>query len=503
MAPPHVPLRFLAVALAALAGPGAGAAMATAAPVAYFTVGPDVYVAPLDGSSTAIRVTGTTGSLAIRGLVLDPARNHLYTTRVLNPAIEVSSLTPGSVLSNVPVVPAGLQNPSGLTIDTGTGTLFWGTEGTGSGNGDLLRAPTSGGGVPITTPGISGKRPWGMALDAASRTIYWTEYASTPLGAIRWTQTDGSAAGSLTTTGATVNAPAAIAVSHIRRSVIWSNAYGISSAAIDGSGGTNLATAFLPRGIAVDDVGRAIYWTQYSGPGMSIQRSDLDGGGVVNVTPPGVPADIPWGLALLFPPTASDAPAVAGAASIGQPLTCPANHWAADAPESFVFKAPFQTGTRWLRDGVTISDATGTNYTPTQAGTIACDTTATNAAGNVFARSDAITVPAAAVPDPTEPVAATPSATPRLLTIAAAWRLRGPGATAAFAPPPTANRFTIVARSRGRATRVGRCRTTGVATRRRTACTITLRKGTWTITAAAARGSTILATSTRTVHIRV
>lgn len=466
------------------------------APLAYFAVGPSVYAAPLDGASAAERITTISGSLGVRGLVLDPANGRMFTTRASNPAIEATSLTPGSAPSALPMVAPGLQNPSGITIDPSTGQLIWATEGSGGGDGNLVRAPFSGGGTTIATPSIVNRRPWGVAFSTATNTIYWTEYQGAPNGTIRWTRLDGSAGGTVATTGATVNAPAAVALSRTRQRLYWSNTFGISSAATGGGAGADIAVATFPRGIAVDDLNAHLYWAEY-GPGTTtaIKRSDLDGQNITDVTPSGFTQDAPWGLSLLFPPASTATPTLAGAATVGQSLTCTAGAWAADAPESFAFRAPTTVSVQWVRDDQTITGATDATYRVTEAGRYACRAIAANAAGTTIATGDAITVPVPAIP-PADPAVAVGRLTAR-------WTLRGRAVTTTFRVPTGANRATITATRTGARKAIrGRCRLIGTTRARSATCTLGLSPGRWTATVTASRGNIPVSRATRAITVR-
>lgn len=470
-----------------------------AAPLAYFSVGPDVYRAVLDGTSPPELVTGTTGSLAINGIALDPARGRFFTSRALNPAIEVASLTPGGSLGIVGVGFPALANPGGISIDPGAGRIYWGTEGAPGNTGNLLSADTTGANTTVIgTPGTGDKRVLGLAVDPSTRTIWWAQY--TPSPAINWTRTDGSARGTLDTTGASVNAPRAIAVSHRSGRAYWANYLNIGSASLSGGAGSDITSAAGSTGVAVDDSAGHLYWVEGVGYPVvvGIRRAGLDGQGPVSVTPPGLPTGFVNAMALLWAPVQATPTVIAGAALVGESLTCNAATWAADAPESFAFRAPATTKVQWARDGQSIAGATDATYRVTEAGRYTCLTIATNAAGATIAASDDITAIVAAAPT-------TPSTDGQAVVgrLSARWTLRGRAITTTFRVPTGADRVAFTATKRGLRTATrGRCRLTGTTRARSATCTLRLAPGRWTATVTAARGTTPVSRATRTITVR-
>ncbi|MBM3665292.1 MAG: hypothetical protein FJW92_05825, partial [Actinobacteria bacterium] len=183
----------------------------------------------------------------------------------------------------------------------------------------------------IGTPGTGDKRVMGLAVAPGTRTVWWAQY--TPGPAINWARTDGSARGTLDTTGATVNAPLAIAISHRSGRAYWSSFWNIGSASLSGGAGFDIATAMRPGGVAIDDSAGHLYRMEAPSQLVSIKRTDLDGQGVVSVAPSGLPSGGVTALALLFPPVQASAPAITGTATVGSALTCAGATWAADTPE--------------------------------------------------------------------------------------------------------------------------------------------------------------------------
>jgi hypothetical protein len=95
----------------------------------------------------------------------------------------------------------------------------------------------------------------------------------------------------------------------------------------------------------------------------------------------------------LATPQAQVQPTISGVAQVGRALTCETGTWSG-SPSLRV---------AWLRNGAAIPNATATTYTlaePDGAQQIACQVTATNAAGSAVARTTAITIPLTAGPTP-------------------------------------------------------------------------------------------------------
>ena len=196
-------------------------------------------------------------------------------------------------------------------------------------------------------------------------------------------------------------------------------------------------------------------------------------------------------MSLLLPPVATSVPAISGSASVGQTLSCAAMTVAADSPESFAFRAASTTSLQWLRDGVVIDGATQPDYLAGVPGSYQCRSQAANAAGTTISMSDAVVI------------APRKKAVERIASLTAQWTVRGPSVSTTFRPPATATRFTITAKkSKARGSSAhGRCRAKGEGRKRSVTCTLRLAKGRWSVTTAALKGKTTMASSTRVVTI--
>jgi Carboxypeptidase regulatory-like domain len=98
------------------------------------------------------------------------------------------------------------------------------------------------------------------------------------------------------------------------------------------------------------------------------------------------------------------APGIAGTALVGDALTCSNGSWTGEGLLSVQSGWPLTTpfGYQWLREGSAISGATLASYVVQSADEghgLACEVTATNAAGHEASKSSSVTVPVAVVAD--------------------------------------------------------------------------------------------------------
>lgn len=93
-------------------------------------------------------------------------------------------------------------------------------------------------------------------------------------------------------------------------------------------------------------------------------------------------------------------------------------------------------------------------------------------------------------------------ATPTMASLATRWRVRGGRATATITPRPGATSYVFTATRTGAAPRTGRCKAATVRKAKRVVCTLTMGKGTWTLTAEARTGATAIARATRKATVK-
>jgi len=339
---------------------------------------------------------------------------------------------------------APIDHPLGVVVDSATGTLYWANfgssrnycEGPLVGGQTISFASPTGGGT-LNTSGATVSGPDGLAIDPVAGRLYW---ANDHANSISYTNLDGSGGHDLNTAGATLNCPAGLAVDPQAGRVYWTNLDGdsISYANLDGSGGHDLqiqgATVDGPWGIAIDQAAGRIYWANFDantidyanldgsgagvlntygtsvlGPwgialdpaagkvywgndlGHSLSYANLDGSGGGDVPASGATTDHPKAPMLVQSPSAVAAPQVSGGSTAGSRLSCSPGGWAADLPESFLFRAPSWFTYAWTENGRPIAGSSS-SIVAASPGRYACQVTATNFAGSATQSSTPLDV---------------------------------------------------------------------------------------------------------------
>jgi DNA-binding beta-propeller fold protein YncE len=209
----------------------------------------------------------------------------------------------GLAVSGAPV-----DHPLGVAIDAATGMIYWTDFGSGTNyctgalnGGDTIsfsKLDGTGGGT-LNTTGTTVSGPDGLAIDPRAGRLYW---ANDHANSISYANLDGSGGHDLNTTGATVKCPAGIAVDPSTHRVYWTNFTGnsISYANLDGSGGGDLpiasATVSGPYGLAIDSATGKLFWANNAG--NTIGYANLDGSAGDLLDTPGAPLNGPWGVAI-------------------------------------------------------------------------------------------------------------------------------------------------------------------------------------------------------------
>jgi DNA-binding beta-propeller fold protein YncE len=357
----------------------------------------------------------------------------------------------GSDITPVPAV----AKPSSVAVDAATGKLYFGDEATET----IYVANLDGSGsTPLPAAGASVGVPEGLVVDAAAGKLYWADGKNEK---ISWAALDGSGGGVVNTGMATVYQPEAVAIDPALGRIYWAST-GVFGDKISWASLVNEGEARdLPLaeeltidvdGVAIDVAQGRLYWTAYGSPAL-IGTSTLDGGMATKLPIPAEFLEGPRGLAIdtaagriywtnenngtfasaaldgsapsffdttgatktyetrapsLFKtPEATAGTTIGGGATLGSTLTCKPGTWAADQPETFLYRAPQSTATSWTLNGSTVNGAAGQTLSATQPGTYACRSTATNGAGSTTTTSGTITVaavPAAPLTSPTTSV---------------------------------------------------------------------------------------------------
>ena len=284
---------------------------------------------------------------------------------------------------------ATVSGPDGVAIDPAAGRLYWAND---HGNSISYANLDGSGGHDLNTAGATVKCPAGLAVDPAVGRVYWTNFRG---NTISYANLNGTGGGDLPITRATISGPYGLAINSATGHLYWANDTGntISYSNLDGSGGDDLSTTGAtvrgPWGIAIDPIAGKVYWANNIGSTISYANLDESGGG--DLSTPGASVDHPKYPALLEVPSGAGTPVVRGGSTTGSRLSCSSGTWAADLPESFLYRAPQRVAYSWSRNGTPILGASS-SITANSPGSYACQVTASNYAGSMSQTSAAFTV---------------------------------------------------------------------------------------------------------------
>ncbi len=319
-------------------------------------------VANLDGSGSSVLPTGAASISEPNGTVVDSADGRVYWANAFDNTISWANLD-GSGGGNVATGAAPIHTPYGIAVDPSTGRIYWANfEGASIGYANL---DGSGGGE-VSIPAGLVLEPDGVALDPRSGRIYWSNFEGEFVG------------------GKAVKAAGTIG---------WADLSGV------GAGLLPIPQEFLvgPSGLAIDPAAARIYWADEFGG--SIASASLDGSSAAYLDVSGATSTDPSYPSLLKAPESSAAPTLSGGTAVGSTLTCKPGTWAGDLVESQLYRTPQTMAIAWTLNGAPLNGATAATLTATQPGAYACQSIATDGAGQTVSTSGSITV-AAPVPLP-------------------------------------------------------------------------------------------------------
>lgn len=222
--------------------------------------------ANLDGSSPEVIVDDIGW---IEGIAIDGENQTIYWSQIFNDRItrlDLNSSTLDVIYSG-----SGGTNIRAVAVDPIHGYLFWAENGRG-----IVRSSLDGTNQLDLIPGVADA--FGIELDVAAGTIYWTE---TYAGAIRRAHLDGTNVENLITG---LVEPFDIALDRVHRQIYWTDtsAGTVSRAALDGIGVATIITGLAgPQGIDFDATGGRIYWAAF-GAGK-LQSANADGSNVTDL----------------------------------------------------------------------------------------------------------------------------------------------------------------------------------------------------------------------------
>lgn len=331
------------------------------------------------------------GIPSLFGLGIDPVAGKFYSSGgVIAPLL--SANLDGTGLARLDTTGAPLPDFSWFAIDPAGGRAYVTNDEPASLSFVNLRG---GGGGPLNTAGVTPRDAGPVAVHPAAGKIYWANGNT-----IAFANLAGGGGGTLDLAiqaGVIVNG---LAIDASAERIFWIevnerdalNPFRLRFASLRGGpiGELDLGESVIPNGLAVDPEGRRVYWADIGG---AIGFFDLFSGGGGQLDTTGTSPVSAATPVLLKVPLALTTPRVTGRPQIGTTLSCE-SAWAPDLPESFLYRAPATVAYQWLRNGQSIAGATGTTLTARQAGSYACQSTATNAAGSAMASSSAVAIKA-------------------------------------------------------------------------------------------------------------
>lgn len=340
--------------------------------------GTAISFANLDGSGAGNIFNSATEAA---GLAIDSTTGRIYYTN--EGANTISFLNAdGSSGGNLNTGTATVEAPDGLAIDPASRKIFWAND---SIPGAISFANLDGsGGADLNTTGATVEGPSGVTVDTASGRLYWSNYNGVEISFANLNDSGGG--GDLNTNGATLVSPAGVAIDPTSQRIFWSDLSGkIGFARLDGSGGGDLATTGapvkVPWGIAIDPQAGVLYWANNGGGAASdsIGFARLDGSGGGPISTAGATTEGPDFPIVQKVPVGTGAPAISGGSDVGTTLSCSQGTWMGDVFDAHLYRAPSAFSYSWTRDGTAVPG--GASIGASTDGKYVCTVTASNQAG--------------------------------------------------------------------------------------------------------------------------
>jgi DNA-binding beta-propeller fold protein YncE len=389
-----------------------------------------IYVAKLDGSSTAPFQTLNTGAATILepwGLAIDPVAGKIYWSNYNfgGAAKKISwANLDGSGGGDLNTGAATVNEPIGVTIDKGADRIYWANWG---GNKISWANLDGTGGGDLNTGTATVINPQGLALDKAAGKIYWANYGGNK---ISFAKLDNSGGGDLNIIGTTVNQPWGVTIDSVAGKIFWGNfqTNALDFANLDGIGGAVLPTAGAaqngPMPGVIDRATEKIYWSNWNDGTIVFANVDGSGHGGTLYPNPAASSAMP---VVLKSPVGTTAPTItAPSSTTPTTLSCSQGSWGADLAGESLFRAPRSFAYQWNLNGAPITGATSASLATGEAGSYTCSVTATNAAGSTTQTSALMGV----TPPPPPPPPPPPVPYPRIsIRTSGGWTVSNRGVT--------------------------------------------------------------------------
>jgi DNA-binding beta-propeller fold protein YncE len=325
-----------------------------------------------------------TGEGSPEGIAIDAAAGKIYWSDTTSGTIRVGNLDGTGARD----LYTGENQASGVAIDPSAGLIYWADSVSGSG---AIRVGSLDGTATARSLFANESYPIGVTIDPADGKIYWGSYDTF---VIRVGNLDGTGARTLFSNE---NYPTQLAIDPAAGRIYWTNEFAgvLRAGNLDGTGATNLYTGEVDAqgrgaigGVAIDPAAGKIYWTNWNLG--RIRVGSLDGAAPAQSLYTGLTD--PWMVALLRAPLGTGVPQVAGAAAVGQSLSCDAGSWAPDFLGGFLYRAPRSFAYQWTVNGAPVAGATASSVAVSKPGVYRCEVTATNGAGSTTQTSAPTTV---------------------------------------------------------------------------------------------------------------
>ncbi len=322
----------------------------------------------------------------VTGLAIDSATGRLYYTNELGSIqfLDMNGGGGGALNTGSATVAA----PDGLAIDPATRKIFWAND-TIPGAISFANLNGSGGGD-LNTAGATVEGPAGVTVDTASGRVYWSNYNG---ATISFANADNSGGGGdLQTPGVSPSGPAGVAIDESSRTIYWSEDGGtdIGFARLDDGGGGDLPTPGAPvagaYGLAIDAAAGKVYWANNISSALEVANLDGSGGGPLSTS--GATVDRPEFPILQKGPSGAGAPTISGGSAVKSTLSCSQGSWAPDLFGALLYQAPQTFAYQWSREGTEVSGSTAAMIEAATAGSYRCTVTGSNPAGSASQTSD-------------------------------------------------------------------------------------------------------------------
>lgn len=341
------------------------------------------------------------------GTAIDTANGRIYISQKATDRIVWFGLDDLST-GVVNTAPGTVDNPTNISIDPATQTLYWAND-NNPGSIGFAYVNESGGGL-LAQPGstiANVQKPTRIAVDTLHNRVYWWNEAGQNFS---WVTTNGLTGGNLSTPGLEIQGAELMGGIAIEPYSTPEELYFVNNEIggifhtdpLLGGEPEEIQNAFAknnvkePIGLAFDATLNRFYWANRAtdeAPEEAIGTATLFGHpGIIKVFPE-APIHGPMFPSILKEPVEVGEPQLS---TSGSTLSCTLGEWEGDHPGASVYAAPTSYGYQWRKGSTPIAGATGSSFTASETGSYSCTVTAVNAAGETSknSKSASLTFPA-------------------------------------------------------------------------------------------------------------